>query len=280
MRLHLQTTNVHDQYPWLPNAGVPEAWLAGNEFQHQDIQASFGPEHPTVPNVSFNLLNDGFPLAGLIQGWAQNAEEKQPIFAVISNNRAHHVSYLLAKYARWRTGASSCTILNIDQHQDWGSSNTLQCGTWGAYWKKNLNTEPFKSEGTLNEEWFNYISYANGRQTPFIYTNSEPGKAIERPYNIQNILSQVENLYVTIDLDVLMGDRRTEYQAGILSVDDLENIISQIKTWRNNETNKRVIGADVVGLPMGFINKKQHNYKQYIDETRQIIECLCDAVGL
>lgn len=88
-----------------------------------------GGQHGTVGRKAFADLTNSFI------NWATK-KELGVLFTVVDHNSAHHMTYLLAKYAFTKNGRKKSTklLINFDQHEDFGKYNSpkIACSTWGV----------------------------------------------------------------------------------------------------------------------------------------------------
>lgn len=159
----------------------------------------------------------------------------------VESNSAHHISYYLAKKAfdSYRQGVKKA-VLNIDQHEDYGSCaavGKMFCGNWGSVIRKEAadyfvegKVCPGQSENTI-------LSFQKWN-----------GGSINHEIINQELAKPDKCVYVTVDMDVLKGtdnaNLRTNWKNGGMTLEELKS------TLNNDLNGVNVIAADITGFPL------------------------------
>ena len=192
--------------------------------------------------------------------------EKTPI-VVYGSGHYHHYTYgLCHELADKRS--QRYTYIHIDQHTDFGStvphafSNLLSCGNFVTQILEDTNAKPSVHIGQELPYLVRPFSYDKKiSELRFITKLDGKQKKFKR---INNLFSWMRpEVYVTVDLDVLRGHVRTDYESGYLTLKQLLKTLTQIKQRR------KIIGLDICGL-----TEDEEIDERSIQTHRDIINCV------
>ncbi|MEG2002637.1 MAG: arginase family protein [Clostridia bacterium] len=212
--------------------------------QQQDLSSSFNGGKPNstesyIANSSFNfdLIND-----------------IKTKLCIIDSNSAHQISLFLATkhFAEFKQQGvePQLFVLNFDQHLDYGkeknarrlplkSNELINCGNWACFLDEKID---YLAVGV------DFIGVgANSVGCDFIPSHiSDNLNVYIEP--IKDRLRGHKNVYITIDMDVLIGFDRTNWQPGSLRYTELLSILKEILQFcKSNSIN--IVGADITGMP-------------------------------
>lgn len=198
----------------------------------------------------------------------------------VESNCAHNVSYFLSKCAYEQLNLAEegqkFLIVNFDQHEDYeGVTQDLFCGNWGAHVCQTLRCD--------------YLIVGRGQNKDALLINYVEGKKPIRqkgrkPADINNIISEYDKLYVTVDMDVLNGKetniQRTNWVHGANKIEDL-------CSWLRGLPAGKIIAADITGFPPkrdknGALvpPKKQGVQDGYLQDIVEVAKAICTPMGI
>lgn len=174
----------------------------------------------------------------------------------IGSGNYHYVSYLLLKEM-----TSPFTLILFDNHTDLGlekKQDLLSCGSWVSY---ALLHNPFLQQVVIIGPTTISTHFAAPPHVT-IYPNDEKGF-----YPINSILSiiQTQNVYISIDKDVLNADEVvTNWDQGKMKI---KTLINYLQTLLNT---RQVEGIDICGeVPISPINHFLPEYQTIIQKNEK-----------
>lgn len=214
-----------------------------------------------------NLCNE-------IEAALNNVQDK--IFAVVSNNSAHHFSYPLSNIAFSRHGnnGNKKIIINFDQHEDKGKLKAedvkkndaqIACSAWGQF---SLHR---KRNNVVVDEYMvvGYGVKGSAKNTIFKSIGSEnvtKDKIIDK---IKGYNTNQYDVYITVDRD-FSQDGFTKYNYGR----DLEYTQAQgrdlVTKAIENLSGANIVGFDITGLPA--LENNTPGYKTNKDAFKTALE--------
>lgn len=177
----------------------------------------------------------------------------------------HHVTPLLIERAVAASGAGAVTVVHFDNHPDWVRfENGMHCGSWVGRAARLPGVAKVITVGVCSGDIHrpetkraDLALVAEGRVELYPWRAPDGGpvlqvgdqgwpsmEAMGEGGFIDLLASRIttENVYVTIDKDVLRADDAvTNWDQGQLSLEGLERLVRAVAG------RARVIGADVVG---------------------------------
>ena len=193
----------------------------------------------------------------------------------VESNSAHHISRYLAIHAydsfteeNGGKRPENFLVLNFDQHEDHGTpAGRFYCGSWGGYVAADLSCDYLVIGVSKGMEAFLY-PYDNGKET----------YSLKEPEVLEEIYSQYDRIYVTVDMDVLTGgkSKRTNWGHGYIDQSILNILLKMIPS-------EKIISADITGFPPKPIEHAEdvdvEEINSYFQDITEIAKTLTGLMG-
>lgn len=189
----------------------------------------------------------------------------------VESSCAHHLSCFLAQSTFTRLKKEGAEknpkqlVVNFDQHLDHGLPfGRFYCGSWGSY----VNCDYLVVGVSDGSEAF---LYPCGSSTAQKYS-------VKKLMDIRAIYEQYEQIYVTVDTDVLKGggSKRTNWPHGAMPKEILLLLLNAVP-------GKKIAAADITGFPPNIKDEDERNknineLNSYIRDITKIARVLCDLM--
>lgn len=218
------------------------------------------------------------------------ADIKSPLFAVVSNNSAHHFSYVLSNIAFRRFGSKGKrrAVINFDMHWDFGATKytkpwepnaMIDCGRWGQFhlfhtYKDGKRGDYYMVLGT-NERPRVYGNYRiDIRHDAKTYGTNK--------FQAADIIKQVKkfnqlqcDVYISVDRDFMVGNG-SKYAGLVEELYDADSGRELVKNCVEALGEANIVGFDVTGLPAKSRNNSpgvnQEGAKDFFSQAIEDIE--------
>lgn len=212
-------------------------------------------------------------------------------FTVVSNNCAHHMSYLLAKYAFRNVKTNTKKIvINFDAHDDTqGATKTAKCSNWAKmglvdgifnqYLHIGVKIESdqiLRIETSLIPRLYIVDSKEKNMKYNDLYGYQSADKGTKKKLDSFTDIIQFVNeiklqgdaaYYITVDLD-FMKESYTAYGDGSYTKEKGHKMLESIFT-KINKTN--LYGVDVTGLPISIDSFASKNITESaLEDVRKV----------
>ena len=189
----------------------------------------------------------------------------------VESNCAHHLSCFLSQsaFVRSKKEGEEKTpkhlVVNFDQHSDHGLPfGRFYCGSWGGY----VGCDYFVAGVSKGTE---AVLYHCGSGTAEKYRLNDLSA-------IRAIYDGYEQIYVTVDTDVLVGgeNKRTNWPHGDMTKDILFLLLNAVP-------GKKIAAADITGFPPNIKDEDERNKSigkldSYINDIAETAKVLCDLM--
>ncbi|MCH5273427.1 MAG: arginase family protein [Lachnospiraceae bacterium] len=162
----------------------------------------------------------------------------------VESNSAHHITKFIVQrtYARLISqgkinAGKKILVVNFDQHEDFeGANGKLLCSNWGAH----LCSETSEAD---------YMAIGLSQNRRVIFWENCGTEVTRRTINeadtsLTGIYDKYDAIYVTVDMDVLVGENatRTNWRDGFMPLDELTALLNALPAGK-------IFAADITGFP-------------------------------